>query len=173
MTTPHLFPHACALALVLSAACNGAGTTEQARDVGAGETAAAPPGDGSGGSSESGAIATTGANATAAPVPGAPIDDSMVTSLIQARYFLDPAIKVRTIDVASANGVVTLRGQVASDDERAKALLLARTTRGVERSGPSPSRARPKASCRWSIGSALPGRSRAITRAGGLEARPV
>lgn len=80
------------------------------------------------------AIATTG---SALPAPtGADaeaMDDTMITSLIQAKYFRDPQIKSRNIDVAAVNGVVTLRGQVASDDERAKALLLARTTGGVER----------------------------------------
>lgn len=60
-------------------------------------------------------------------------DDSMVTSLIQARYFLDPHLKLRSIDVATSNRIVTLRGEVASDDERARALLLARTAAGVER----------------------------------------
>lgn len=60
-------------------------------------------------------------------------DDSMVTSLIQAQYFVDPRLKLRDIDVTTSNRVVTLQGEVASDDERARALLLARTTAGVER----------------------------------------
>lgn len=60
-------------------------------------------------------------------------DEAMVTSLIQARYFVDPGLKMRNIEVAVSNRVVTLRGSVGSDDERARALLLARTTRGVER----------------------------------------
>jgi hyperosmotically inducible protein len=72
---------------------------------------------------------SAGGSATAGAVP----DDAMVTSLIQARYFIDPALKVRSIDVSTANGVVTLGGEVASDDERARALLLARTTQGVQR----------------------------------------
>jgi osmotically-inducible protein OsmY len=57
----------------------------------------------------------------------------MVTSLVQSKYFVDPSIKMRDIDVSTTNGVVTLRGQVASDTERAQALLLARTTYGVQR----------------------------------------
>jgi osmotically-inducible protein OsmY len=57
----------------------------------------------------------------------------MITSLIQAKYFLDPSVKGRTIDVSTTGGVVTLQGQVASDNERAQALLLARTTQGVQR----------------------------------------
>jgi hyperosmotically inducible protein len=67
------------------------------------------------------------------PPDGARIDDSTVTSLIQAKYFVDPSIKMRNVDVAVSAGVVTLRGQVASDSERAQALLLARTTHGVQR----------------------------------------
>lgn len=61
------------------------------------------------------------------------MDDHMVASLIQARYFREPQIKRRNINVAAADGIVTLRGRVASEDERALALLLARTTAGVER----------------------------------------
>jgi hyperosmotically inducible periplasmic protein len=67
-------------------------------------------------------------------VGGTPaMTDEMVASRIQAKYFLDSTVKGRDIEVAAANGVVTLRGQVASDTERAQALLLARTTPGVQR----------------------------------------
>ncbi len=75
-------------------------------------------------------VATTGV-APVAPLP-AP-DDSTVVSLVQARYYLDPALKTRQIDVTAANGVVTLKGQVASEGERAQALSLARSTQGVQR----------------------------------------
>ncbi len=90
-------------------------------------------------------VATTGADAfpdapagtsadSTAGAPGESADrDDLVVSRIQARYFLDPAVKRRQIDVSAADGVVTLRGQVASDTERAQALLLARTTEGVAR----------------------------------------
>ena len=83
--------------------------------------------------SSSGAVATTGANPEAIPAGATPLDDSTVVSLIQARYFVDPSIKARSVEVSAANGVVTLRGQVASDHERAQALLLARTSQGVQR----------------------------------------
>jgi len=79
-----------------------------------------------------GPVPTTGSEAAPAGDEHAP-DDAMVTSLIQARYFVDPGLKMRNIEVATSNRVVTLRGEVASDDERARALLLARTTAGVER----------------------------------------
>jgi hyperosmotically inducible protein len=79
----------------------------------------------------SSAVGTGGAIApdAVATVP----DDSMVTSLVQARYFVDPGIKARSIEVSTNNGIVTLRGHVASDNERAQALLLAQTTQGVQR----------------------------------------
>ena len=71
--------------------------------------------------------------ATSGLSPSAPPDDSTVVSLIQAKYYLDPAIKSRQIDVTAARGVVTLFGQVASEGERAQALSLARSTPGVQR----------------------------------------
>lgn len=77
---------------------------------------------------DDGAVATSGTSPT---VAGA--DDASVTSRIQAKFFLDPGIKTRRIDVDTQAGVVTLRGDVASDNERAQALILARTTEGVER----------------------------------------
>ena len=75
-------------------------------------------------------VATTGV-APAAPVPTP--DDSTVASLVQAKYYLDPTIKMRQIEVIAANGVVTLKGQVASEGERTQALSLAHSTPGVRR----------------------------------------
>jgi osmotically-inducible protein OsmY len=74
-------------------------------------------------------IATTGV----APATSVAPDVSMVASLVQAKYFLDPMVKARDITVEHSNGVITLRGQVASENERAQALLLARSTPGVQR----------------------------------------
>jgi len=80
---------------------------------------------------ESQPVATSG---TATAGSGtAPPDDARVTTSIQARYFLDNVVKPRQIDVETREGVVTLKGTVASQDERAQALLLARTTEGVRR----------------------------------------
>jgi len=61
------------------------------------------------------------------------VDDDLVTSMIQAKFFQDPEVKARDIDVSTRNGVVTLRGEVASAAERAQALRLARETQGVQR----------------------------------------
>jgi len=73
-------------------------------------------------------VATTGAT-QAPPAP----DDATVAGFVQAKYFLDPAIKARHIEVQAAHGVITLKGQVASESERAQALLLARSAPGVTR----------------------------------------
>ena len=79
------------------------------------------------------AVATTGTPATPASDLARRLDDARVTSSIQAKFFLDNNIKGRRIDVTTRQGVVTLRGDVASDNERGQALLLARTTEGVDR----------------------------------------
>jgi osmotically-inducible protein OsmY len=104
-------------AVVPIAACNYAYSDKDAIDSRATTT---PAGDS--------AVATSGT----LPARGV-VDDSTVTSRIQAKFFLDQTIKGRRIDVDTHGGVVTLRGDVGSDNERAQALLLARTTEGVER----------------------------------------
>ena len=62
-----------------------------------------------------------------------PTDDGSVSTGIQAKFFRDSALKSRHIDVATQGGIVTLRGTVANDNERAQARLLAWTTHGVQR----------------------------------------
>jgi osmotically-inducible protein OsmY len=90
--------------------------------------------DRDGADSRAAAAADEGAVATSGTLPTAAVaDDAAVTSRIQAKFFLDPGIKMRRIDVDTQGGIVTLRGDVASDNERAQALILARTTEGVER----------------------------------------
>jgi osmotically-inducible protein OsmY len=101
-----------------AAACNYAYSDKDA-DASSG-TAPAPSGES--------AVATSGTRDA-----GPWLDDGVVTSRIQAKFFLDPGIKMRRIDVDTEAGVVTLRGEVASENERAQALILARTTEGVER----------------------------------------
>lgn len=77
-------------------------------------------------------VPTTGVMPSVTPAP-MPTGDATVVSLVQAKYFLDPTIKTRQIEVRAANGVVTLQGNIGSEDERAQALLLARSTPGVQR----------------------------------------
>src|SRR5262249_36164029 len=82
----------------------------------------------------SGAVATTGTSVTDATRSVMDkLDDARITSSIQSKYFLDDNVKGRRINVDSHQGVVTLRGEVGSESERAQALLLARTTEGVQR----------------------------------------
>jgi osmotically-inducible protein OsmY len=57
-----------------------------------------------------------------------------ITTKIQAQYFLDPDIKPWNIDVTtSSGGVVELRGEVDSADDKAEAVRIARATEGVTR----------------------------------------
>jgi hyperosmotically inducible protein len=78
-------------------------------------------------------VPTTGSTGeVAAPAP-VPVDDNSIETSIQAKFFLDSSLKARDITVDASGGVVTLRGQVGSDSERAQALILARMTDGVQR----------------------------------------
>jgi hyperosmotically inducible protein len=77
-------------------------------------------------------VATTG-DLPAAPATVKPVDDEQLTSSVQAAFYLDPVIKARRVDVEAHSGVVTLKGEVASEAERAQALTLARNAAGVQR----------------------------------------
>ena len=80
------------------------------------------------------AVATTGAAASEVAARAlALVDDARIVSTIQSKYFLDDRVKGRAINVDARQGVVTLRGEVGSEAERAEALLLARGTAGVRR----------------------------------------
>jgi hyperosmotically inducible protein len=52
---------------------------------------------------------------------------------VQSQYFLDPEIKGHQIDVDTNNGVVMLKGTVASDALKQQAERIARDTEGVAR----------------------------------------
>jgi hyperosmotically inducible periplasmic protein len=60
-----------------------------------------------------------------------PRTDEEITTHVQARYFEDELIRKRDIDVRTSNGVVTLTGDVASEEERDRAVSLAREVEGV------------------------------------------
>jgi osmotically-inducible protein OsmY len=59
------------------------------------------------------------------------MDSAWITTKIQAKYFADPSVNGRDIDVTTTNGVVTLSGRVDSDQEKQQALAIARGTDGV------------------------------------------
>jgi hyperosmotically inducible protein len=61
------------------------------------------------------------------------MNDAWITTQIHAKFFLDPDIKGRNINVDTTDGVVTLRGAVHSAGERSQALAKARSTQGVAR----------------------------------------
>jgi osmotically-inducible protein OsmY len=76
------------------------------------------------------------ANAASRPITGAIPDvgqpDSWITAKVQARYFVDDAVKGRNIDVDTQEGRVTLKGTVGSEAERRQAVTIARNTNGVK-----------------------------------------
>jgi hyperosmotically inducible protein len=58
-------------------------------------------------------------------------NDAWITSKIKTRLIGTDGVHASGIDVDTADGVVTLRGNVRSDAERDKALSIARESRGV------------------------------------------
>jgi hyperosmotically inducible protein len=59
------------------------------------------------------------------------LNDAWITTQVYARFFADPDIKGRNIDVDTTGGVVTLTGEVHSTAERTHAVAKARGTDGV------------------------------------------
>ena len=59
--------------------------------------------------------------------------DGALTAKIKAKMALDDRVKAAKIDVDTAGAVVTLSGNVSSEDERSRAVQLARDTDGVTR----------------------------------------
>jgi len=76
------------------------------------------------------ARATADRNARAA---GTAIGDGWITTKIHARFAEDDVVKGRRIDVDTKDGVVVLKGAVASKLEHDRAEDLARSTDGVKR----------------------------------------
>src|SRR5262245_29624735 len=60
------------------------------------------------------------------------VGDAWITTQIYARFFADPDIKGRNIEVETLSGVVTLRGTVQSAAERSQAVAKAKGTEGVK-----------------------------------------
>jgi hyperosmotically inducible protein len=63
---------------------------------------------------------------------GAATDDA-VTADVHAKYQRDDTLRHTDIEVTTTSGVVTLNGSVQSDDERQRALDIARRATGVKR----------------------------------------
>jgi osmotically-inducible protein OsmY len=115
----------------LSIARNTDGVEQIDDQLRVGDTSAAQAAQASGADTTSGAVGTSGVDPGTAALY--PTDDASVTTGIQAKFFRDSSLKARHIDVATQSGIVTLRGTVANDNERAQARLLAWTTHGVQR----------------------------------------
>jgi hyperosmotically inducible protein len=60
-----------------------------------------------------------------------PISDSVITTKVKTELAKDESTKASDINVDTKNGIVTLKGAVATEAERAKAELNARTVKGV------------------------------------------
>jgi hyperosmotically inducible protein len=69
---------------------------------------------------------------TAADRVGKEIADTLVTTKVQAMFYLDRDVKAMDIDVTTHGGVVTLTGSVDSEAARQKAVADARSTEGVK-----------------------------------------
>jgi hyperosmotically inducible protein len=65
-------------------------------------------------------------------VDRAMLTDPAITTAVKTRFAADTLVRARTIDVDTAEGVVTLSGEVRSAEERDQALKLARETAGVK-----------------------------------------
>ena len=61
------------------------------------------------------------------------VDSGSVTLKIKSKMALDDLVKARTINVDTTGSVVTLTGTVESNQERERAMRLARETAGVTR----------------------------------------
>jgi hyperosmotically inducible protein len=58
-------------------------------------------------------------------------DDATITTRVKTALLNDRTVNGSTIDVSTANGVVTLSGHVRSAQERERAVAIARKTGGV------------------------------------------
>src|SRR5437870_4860246 len=61
------------------------------------------------------------------------MDSAWITTKIQAKYFVDPSVNGRDINVTTTNGVVTLSGRVDSEQAKQQAVAIARGTDVVAR----------------------------------------
>ena len=57
--------------------------------------------------------------------------DAALTAKIKSKMALDDTVEALDIDIDTADAVVTLRGTVGSQDERERAVRMARETEGV------------------------------------------
>jgi hyperosmotically inducible periplasmic protein len=58
-------------------------------------------------------------------------DDATISTRVKTALLNDLALTATTIDVQTVKGVVTLSGRVATTDDEARAIALARAVKGV------------------------------------------
>jgi osmotically-inducible protein OsmY len=68
----------------------------------------------------------------AAERTGEVIGDAAITTAVKTKFLADTAVSGLRIDVDTTDGVVTLRGTVPNAAEKARAIELARDTKGVK-----------------------------------------
>lgn len=80
-------------------------------------------------------LAGCGASSTGgfrpAGAPAGPVDDATITARVKAVLLNDAQVMGTSIDVATADGIVTMSGTVRSPTEAARAIELARGVTGV------------------------------------------
>jgi hyperosmotically inducible periplasmic protein len=59
-------------------------------------------------------------------------EDARITTEVKARLAADPLVSASWIDVDTSRGVVRLRGSVASEQERQRAIQLTQGVAGVQ-----------------------------------------
>jgi len=70
---------------------------------------------------------------SAADKTGEVITDAAITSEVKTKFLAEPGVSGLNINVDTNNGVVTLSGNVKSKAEAAKAMSIARDSKGVKR----------------------------------------
>ena len=73
--------------------------------------------------------ASTPASSAAQPVQR---DDASITTAVQAKYYATDDVRGRNVSVVTRDGVVTLRGEVESENAKQRAVALAREVEGVK-----------------------------------------
>lgn len=63
---------------------------------------------------------------------GTQIDDAKITTKIKLKFLEDKEIKAFSIDVDTVNGVVTLTGMVETEEQRRRAVEIAKSVTGVK-----------------------------------------
>lgn len=79
------------------------------------------------------AESASGAVSEAAGKVAEKVDDVAITTEVKTKLIADSQVAARKINVDTKDGVVTLKGTVKTEQEREKAIQIARDTRGVQR----------------------------------------